>query len=54
LVIGEYIKAAVNPGYFDDEISPIANPKPIMQWERNKFSEASDVFSLEYFKDPGF
>jgi len=41
----------VNPGLFNDEISPINNPKPFMQWDRNHFSEASDIFSIEYYKD---
>jgi|GEM_PF-3288986 len=51
LVIGQYSKAAVNPTYYDKEISPIGNPKPFMQWEQNKFAEASDIFSIDYFKD---
>ncbi len=50
LVVGEYTKAAVNPKYYNDEISPIGNPKPFMQWEQNKFAEASDIFSIDYFK----
>lgn len=54
LVIGKFSKATVNPKYYDDEISPIDNPKPFMQWERNNFAEASDIFSIDYFKDPGF
>jgi hypothetical protein len=44
----------VNPKFYDGEISPKGNPKPFMQWERNHFAEASDIFSIEYFNDPGF
>lgn len=54
MVIGQYTKAMVNPKYYDKEISPIGNPKPFMQWERNHFAEASDIFSIDYFNDPGF
>jgi len=54
LVIGQYTKAKVNPRFYDQEISPKGNPKPFMQWERNNFAEASDIFSIEYFNDPGF
>jgi flavin reductase (DIM6/NTAB) family NADH-FMN oxidoreductase RutF len=54
MVIGEYSKAKVNPRYYDKEISPKGNPKPFMQWERNHFVEASDVFSVDYFNDLGF
>lgn len=54
MVIGQYSKAKVNPTYYDEEISPKDNPKPFMQWERNHFAEASDIFSIDYFKDPGF
>lgn len=54
MVIGQYKKARVNPIYYDKEISPIGNPKPFMQWERNHFAEASDIFDIPYFKDPGF
>ena len=54
MVIGEYAKAKVNPTYYSEEISPIGNPKPFMQWERNNFAEASDIFSIDYFNDPGF
>lgn len=53
LVIGQFTKAAVNPEYYNEEISPQGNPKPFMQWERNNFAEASDVFSIPYFKDAG-
>ncbi|HEX5447965.1 MAG TPA: flavin reductase family protein [Candidatus Saccharimonadales bacterium] len=53
LVIGKYTKAAVNEGFYTDEINAKNNPKPIMQWERNNFSAASDIFSLDYFNDPG-
>lgn len=53
LVIGQFTKAMVNPDYYDQEISPKGNPKPFMQWERNNFAEASDIFSIDYFKDPG-
>lgn len=52
MVIGEYTKAVINPKFYTEEISPISNPKPIMQWERNNFSAASDIFSIDYFKDP--
>jgi len=54
LVVGEYTKASVNPEFYDEEISPIGNPKPFMQWERNKFAEASDIFEIDYFKDSGY
>lgn len=54
MVIGEYTKAKVNPEFYNEEISPKGNPKPFMQWERNNFAEASDIFSIDYFKDPGF
>lgn len=49
LVIGQYTRAMVNPNYYNEEISPKNNPKPLMQWERNNFAEASDVFSIDYF-----
>lgn len=51
LVIGRFTKAAINPDLFNDQISPINHPKPFMQWDRNNFSEASDVFSVDYYKD---
>ena len=54
LTVGEYRKAAVNPDYYTEEITPLGNPKPVMQWERNHFAEASDIFDIEYYKDPGF
>ena len=54
MVIGKYKKAMVDPKQYTSEITPIGNPKPIMQWERNNFSTAADIFSIEYFKDPGF
>lgn len=54
LVIGQFTKAMVNSDYYNEEISPKGNPKPFMQWERNNFAEASDIFSIDYFKDPGF
>lgn len=54
LVIGQFTKAMINPEYYDENISPKGNPKPFMQWERNNFAEASDIFSIEYFRDPGF
>lgn len=54
LVIGKFTKAAVNPDHYDEDVSPKGNPKPFMQWERNKFAEASDIFTVDYFKDPGF
>lgn len=54
LVIGKYTNAAINPDFYDEEISPKNNPKPFMQWERNNFAEASDVFSVDYFKNSGF
>jgi flavin reductase (DIM6/NTAB) family NADH-FMN oxidoreductase RutF len=53
MVIGQYTKAMINPGYYNEEISPKGNPKPFMQWERNNFAEASDIFSIDYFKKPG-
>lgn len=51
LVIGRTGKGAIDPGLFNDQISPINNPKPFMQWDSNRFSEASDVFSIDYYKD---
>ncbi len=54
MIIATYSKAMVNPAYYDEQISPNGNPKPFMQWERNNFAEASDIFSIEYFNDPGF
>lgn len=54
MVIGQFTKALVNPDYYTADIEPKGNPKPFMQWERNKFAEASDIFSIDYFKDPGF
>ena len=54
MVIGQYTKAKVNPKYYTDEISTKGNHKPFMQWERNNFAEASDIFSIDYFNDPGF
>lgn len=54
IVLAKYTKAAVNPTYYNDEISPKGNPKPFMQWERNNFAEASDIFSIDYYNDPGF
>ncbi len=54
MVIGQYAKAKVNPKFYDEEISPKGNPKPFMQWERNNFAETSDIFSIDYFNDPGF
>lgn len=50
LVIGQFTKAMINPDYYNEEISPKGNPKPFMQWERNNFAEASDVFNIEYFR----
>jgi len=52
MVIGQFTKAMVNPEYYNKEISPRGNPKPFMQWERNNFAEASDIFSIEYFAEP--
>lgn len=54
MIIGKYTKAMVNPKFYNKEISPKGNPKPFMQWERNSFAEASDIFDIDYFKDPGF
>ncbi len=54
MVIGQFTNARVNPTYYNEDISPQGNPKPFMQWERNNFAEASDIFSVDYFKDPGF
>ncbi len=54
MVIGQYSEAKVNQKYYNEEINPIGNPKPFMQWERNNFAEASDIFSIDYFNDPGF
>lgn len=51
LVLGKYTKAMINPDYYNEEISPRGNPKPFMQWENNNFSEASDVFNIDYFND---
>jgi flavin reductase (DIM6/NTAB) family NADH-FMN oxidoreductase RutF len=50
LIIGEHTKAMVNPKFYDQETSPKGNPKPFMQWESNKFAEASDIFDIDYFK----
>ncbi len=46
MVIGEYSKVKVNPK-FNEEISPIDKPKAFIQWERNNFAEASDIFSID-------
>ena len=54
MVIGQFTNAMVNPDYYSEEMLPKGNPKPFMQWERNSFAEASDIFSIDYFKDPGF
>ena len=54
MIVGECKKTMVNPDYYDTQINPIGMPKPLMQWERNNFSSADDIFSIEYFKDPGF
>jgi len=54
VVVAKYTKAKVNPKFYNEEISPKGNPKPFMQWERNNFAEASDIFSIDYFNDPGF
>jgi flavin reductase (DIM6/NTAB) family NADH-FMN oxidoreductase RutF len=54
MVIGQFTKAMVNPDYYNGEIAPKGNPKPFMQWESNKFAEASDIFSIDYFKEPRF
>jgi flavin reductase (DIM6/NTAB) family NADH-FMN oxidoreductase RutF len=53
MVIGQYAHASVNEQYFSPDISPIGNPKPIMQWERNHFSAAGDLQSIDYYNDPG-
>jgi flavin reductase (DIM6/NTAB) family NADH-FMN oxidoreductase RutF len=50
MVIGKFTIAAVNEKHFSKDISPIKNPKPIMQWEGNNFSAADDVLSIDYFK----
>lgn len=54
MVIGKFTQAMINPDYYNKEISPQGNPKPFMQWERNRFAEASDIFSIDYYNDPGF
>jgi flavin reductase (DIM6/NTAB) family NADH-FMN oxidoreductase RutF len=54
MVVGECKRAMVNDQYSTPEGMPIGNPKPLMQWERNQFSAAEDIFSIEYFNDPGF
>ncbi|MBI1952092.1 flavin reductase [Candidatus Saccharibacteria bacterium] len=54
MAVGEYTKAMIDPNKYTKEISPIGNPKPIMQWERNNFSVADDIFSIDYYKDSGF
>ena len=51
MVIGKYVKAKVNPKYYDEKINPIDNPKPFMQWASNNFAEASDIFSVDYFRN---
>ncbi len=53
VVVGKYSKAMVNEKSYSKEVSPKDDPKPIMQWESNHFSEASDIFKVDYFKDPG-
>ena len=52
MVIGQFTKAMVNPEFYNEAISPQGNPKPFMQWEHNKFAEASDIFSIPYFNEP--
>ncbi len=52
MAIGQYSKAKINPDYYTNEIRPTNNPKPIMQWEGNNFSEASNIFSIDYYQDP--
>jgi flavin reductase (DIM6/NTAB) family NADH-FMN oxidoreductase RutF len=54
MAIGQFTKAFVNPDYYDKDVSPKGTPKPFMQWERNSFAEASDIFSIDYFNDPRF
>ncbi len=54
MVIGEYTKATVDEKQYTPEVAPIGNPKPIMQWERNNFSTAEDIFGIDYYEDPGF
>jgi flavin reductase (DIM6/NTAB) family NADH-FMN oxidoreductase RutF len=54
MVIGQFGRAMVNPDYYTPDISPTGNPKPFMQWERNSFAEASDIFKVEYYNNPGF
>jgi flavin reductase (DIM6/NTAB) family NADH-FMN oxidoreductase RutF len=51
IVVGKYTKAVANTAFFDQDVSPINNPKPFMQWNSNNFSEASDVFSIDFYKD---
>ncbi|HEY1645915.1 MAG TPA: flavin reductase family protein [Candidatus Saccharimonadales bacterium] len=54
LIIGNFTKSMVNPTYYDPkDISPIDNPKPFMQWTKNLFVEASDVFDIDYYRDSG-
>lgn len=53
ITVGKYTKAMVDPNKYTEEISPIDNPKPIMQWERNNFSTAEDIISIDYFSDHG-
>lgn len=54
MIVGECKKAMVNPDHYDAEINPLGTPKPLMQWEHNNFSSAEAIFSIEYFRDPGF
>lgn len=54
MVIGECTQAMVDEKRSTPEGMPIGKPKPLMQWERNQFSAAEDIFSIEYFNDPGF
>jgi flavin reductase (DIM6/NTAB) family NADH-FMN oxidoreductase RutF len=51
LVIGKYNKAAADGRYFDADLNPVDNPKPVMQWAGNRFSSASDIVQIPYYGD---
>ena len=52
MAIGRIKRGFVDPKQYKEDITPIGNPKPIMQWQLNNFSEASDIFAIDYYKEP--
>lgn len=50
MVIGAIKRGMVDPKQYKEDITPIGNPKPIMQWQLNNFSKASDIFTIDYHK----